>query len=60
MEEFLCRFTPTYGTMVAYDVLKFGACRADIWRLVIVERYGGIYIDSDSGCDAVLSLVEWS
>jgi mannosyltransferase OCH1-like enzyme len=49
VEEFMCTFAPTYSTIVAYDLLRFGACRADIWRVLVTERYGGIYIDSDSG-----------
>ena len=29
------------------QVLKLKAGKADIWRLAIIERYGGIYVDSD-------------
>ena len=27
--------------------IKAGAMRADVWRLLIMQRYGGVYVDSD-------------
>ena len=31
----------------AYSVMVPGAAKADIWRLAVVWRYGGVYVDSD-------------
>ena len=33
-----------------YNRLKFGASKADLWRYLIIYRYGGIYADIDSRC----------
>ncbi|MEN0001341.1 MAG: glycosyltransferase [Pseudomonadota bacterium] len=32
----------------AYNSLKNGAARADIWRLLVLHKYGGIYLDIDA------------
>ena len=47
VKELICRFAPSYALKVAFEVLKYGACRSDIWRMVVLERYGGVYIDTD-------------
>lgn len=31
-----------------YDVLKVGAAKADLWRYLVLYKYGGIYLDIDS------------
>jgi len=33
---------------LAYDMLKIGAAKADLWRYLILYKNGGIYIDVDS------------
>jgi mannosyltransferase OCH1-like enzyme len=32
----------------AYNVLAIGAARADLWRYLILYKYGGIYLDIDA------------
>jgi len=44
--NFLNVFFPLVA--VVYATILPGAMRADIWRLAIVYKYGGIYVDSDS------------
>ena len=46
VDHFICDlmtedFAPTFSKVRA------GAMRADIWRLLIIQRYGGVYLDSD-------------
>lgn len=33
-----------------YNKLKFGASRADLWRYLIIYKYGGVYADIDCKC----------
>lgn len=40
-----------------YNKLKFGASKADLWRYLIVYKYGGIYADID--CKCINSLRKW-
>lgn len=39
-----------YGKDVqrAYNALQIGAAKADLWRYLVLYRYGGVYIDIDS------------
>ena len=32
----------------AYDSLQIGAAQADVWRLLILHRFGGVYLDIDA------------
>ena len=32
----------------AYDLLNIGAARADLWRYLILYKYGGVYLDIDA------------
>jgi mannosyltransferase OCH1-like enzyme len=32
----------------AYDMLAIGAARADLWRYLILYKYGGVYLDIDA------------
>ena len=39
---------------VAYQTLQHGAARADVWRLAVIIRYGGVYFDIDCGSKVAL------
>ena len=41
----------------AYKNLKYGASKADLWRYLIIYKYGGVYSDMD--CRCLNSLREW-
>ena len=41
----------------AYRKIKHGAVKADLWRYLIIYKYGGVYADIDSKC--IVSLREW-
>lgn len=32
----------------AYDRLQIGAAQADLWRLLVLQKYGGVYMDIDA------------
>jgi hypothetical protein len=38
--------------------VRAGAMRADIWRLLIMQRYGGVYVDSDISATNKLPIYE--
>jgi hypothetical protein len=40
-----------------YKKLKFGASKADLWRYLIIYKYGGVYADLDCICNKPLR--EW-
>jgi hypothetical protein len=62
MNKFMEGFSDRINT--AYKTLKPGAYKADLWRLCILYKYGGVYVDSYStpyvGLDTILqrSLVD--
>lgn len=41
----------------AYNQIKFGASKADLWRYLIMYKYGGVYADMD--CRCIQSLRKW-
>ena len=41
-----------------FSRVRAGAMRADIWRLLIVQRYGGVYVDSDISAIGPLPIAE--
>jgi hypothetical protein len=41
-----------------FSRVRAGAMRADIWRLLIVQRYGGVYVDSDISANGPLPIAE--
>lgn len=43
-----------------YDFRKDGIAQADIWRLVILEKFGGFYADIDSICQKNLNYIDFS
>jgi len=46
VENFIKEFYPQY--LIIYNSIKPGMYRADIWRYLVVYKYGGIYADMDS------------
>ncbi len=43
--------------LVAFDKLKPGAFKADLWRLCILYKYGGIYLDIKYKCAPKFKLI---
>ncbi len=41
-----------------FSRVRAGAMRADIWRLLILQRYGGVYVDSDISAIGPLPIAE--
>lgn len=41
-----------------FSRVRAGAMRADIWRLLILQRYGGVYLDSDISAIGPLPIAE--
>jgi mannosyltransferase OCH1-like enzyme len=46
-EEFVAR-NFSRETVAAYLDLQIGAAKADLWRILVLSRYGGIYLDADA------------
>ncbi|MEO6488918.1 MAG: glycosyltransferase, partial [Ferruginibacter sp.] len=46
--EFLKKDFPGY--LEAYNKIKFGASKADLWRYLIMYKFGGVYTDMDCRC----------
>ena len=40
-----------------YNKLKYGASKADLWRYLIMYKYGGVYADID--CKCIMPLRHW-
>jgi len=53
--EFLKADFPDY--LDGYKKLKYGASKADLWRYLIIYKYGGVYADMD--CKCITSLKQW-
>jgi len=53
--DFLTSDFPDY--LDGYKKLKFGASKADLWRYLIIYKYGGVYADID--CRCINSLHKW-
>ncbi len=45
------------GYLEGYRKLKYGASKADLWRYLIIYKYGGIYADID--CKCITPLEKW-
>lgn len=41
----------------AYNKIKYGASKADLWRYLIMYKYGGVYVDMD--CRCIKPLRQW-
>eukprot|EP00727_Mastigamoeba_balamuthi_P010729 m51a1_g6279 hypothetical protein (552) ;mRNA; f:196724-203414 len=57
--EFVCKYADA-RTQRAYELVRPGAAKADIWRLLVVYRYGGVYIDSDCIMERALDTEMWA
>ena len=53
--EFITNSFPEY--LDGYSKLKYGASKADLWRYLIMYKYGGVYADID--CKCINPLREW-
>lgn len=53
--DFLENDFPEY--LEGYNNLKYGASKADLWRYLIIYKYGGVYADID--CMCINPLREW-
>ncbi len=53
--EFLRNDFPKYYE--GYNMIKYGASKADLWRYLIIYKYGGVYADMD--CQCINSLRKW-
>lgn len=53
--EFITTSFPEY--LATYSKLKYGASKADLWRYLIMYKYGGVYADID--CKCINPLREW-
>ena len=53
--NFLITDFPEY--LDGYRILKYGASKADLWRYLIIYKYGGVYADMD--CRCITPLREW-
>lgn len=47
VDRFLCETSREEWAIPILSRVMAGAMRADIWRLLIMQRYGGVYVDSD-------------
>lgn len=41
----------------AYNKIKYGASKADLWRYLVIYKYGGVYTDMD--CRCIKPLRKW-
>ena len=46
--NFLKNYFPEYYE--GYSMIKYGASKADLWRYLIMYKYGGVYADMDCRC----------
>lgn len=53
--NFLKKDFPDY--LEGYKKLKYGASKADLWRYLIIYKYGGVYADID--CKCIAPLKQW-
>jgi mannosyltransferase OCH1-like enzyme len=53
--DFLKKDFPEY--LEGYNNLKYGASKADLWRYLIIYKYGGVYSDID--CMCINALRKW-
>lgn len=53
--DFIKTDFPAY--LDAYKKMKYGASRADLWRYLVIYKYGGVYADMD--CRCINPLRQW-
>lgn len=56
--EFMCTFFPEHSLI--YQQVVPGAAKADLWRLAIITKYGGVYFDTDSESTTPLREIIWA
>lgn len=44
---------------VPYSNIRIPSCKSDISRLILLEEFGGLYIDAHTGCQNFASLANW-
>ena len=55
MIDFISSDFPAY--LEAFKKIKYGASKADLWRYLIMYKYGGVYVDMD--CQCINPLRQW-
>lgn len=55
VKDFLQNNFPKYSE--GYNMIKYGASKADLWRYLIMYKFGGVYADID--CKCINSLKKW-
>jgi hypothetical protein len=55
MIDFISSDFPAY--LEAFKKIKYGASKADLWRYLIMYKYGGVYVDLD--CRCINPLRQW-
>lgn len=53
--DFISNDFPSY--LEVYKKIKYGASKADLWRYLIMYKYGGVYVDLD--CRCINPLRQW-
>ena len=57
IDEFICQNNAVDDTLRnVFSKVKAGAMRVDIWRLVVMQLYGGVYLDSDMSAVGMLPI----
>eukprot|EP00798_Chlamydomonas_sp_ICE-L_P030114 gene30114-35090_t len=56
MREMMVKFFPKHLNL--YDGLIYGVERADMWRYMVVHKFGGIYADMD--VESLMPLSSWT
>ena len=61
MDSFMCseEAVESAAARLAYASLAAGAGRADVFRLSLLSRYGGVWVDSDCASKAPLRDFVW-
>eukprot|EP01032_Pedospumella_encystans_P010693 gene10693-12478_t len=55
--DFMCTFYPEHALL--YQQVTPGAVKADLWRLAVMYRYGGVYFDTDCASTTSLKEIIW-
>jgi mannosyltransferase OCH1-like enzyme len=55
--DFICAFYPDIALI--YQQAVPGAVKADLWRLAVIFRYGGVYLDTDCHSTTPLRDIIW-
>ena len=44
---------------IPYQSIRIPSCKSDIARLILLETFGGLYIDAHTGCQNFANLANW-